>query len=133
MAKVHRLAFTLQGNEAAREALAVLLDGRIIPIHDPTPHLRLGIAHDRIAINDVGDARIPQHDEFCFDPLIPVIGLRTRLNAVPLVQVPVVHDLRAGRAHVARGPGLAIPQTTEKLKLDGNRLILFFGHRARVL
>lgn len=131
--EVDRLSLTLQRDKPAVEHFTILLDGRVVAVYNRAADLRFGILHDRIAIDDMCDQGVAQYDQLSPYPLVAVVCFGSGVDAMPGIQFTLVHDMCAGRAHIARSAGFAIAQSTQELHFDGDGPVLFFGHGARVL
>ena len=131
--KINFLPLALQRDVAGAEQLAILFDGGVEARDHAAANLWFGVLQHRIAVDEVGDQRIAQDNQFGFDPLLALIGLGSGFYAVPRVNFSFKHHIRAGGTHVASGAGLAVAQTCEELHFHRNGPVLFAGHGAWVL
>src|SRR5688572_17108465 len=127
------MAFPLKRNEALSKALAVLLDRRIMSGDGAASDLRLAVFDNSLAVDDVRDLLVAQHDCFSDDPLVSIERIGCGVDAVPGLELSVVHDVRTGRAHVPGCTRHPIAETAKELKLDRDRKVLPGRHRPGIL
>ena len=131
--KINWLSLTLQSDVTLLEQFAIHFDFGIKAICYAATNLRLGVLQHHFPIDDVGDQRIPQYDQFGAHPFIFAVSFGTGFDAVAWVFFALKNHIGAGGAHVARGAGFAVAQSSEELHFYGDGPVLFFGHGARVL
>ncbi len=75
-------------------------------------YLGFGILHHGIAIDDMGDQGIgPVRSVPALYPLIAIIGFGSGVDTMAGIQFALVHDMRAGRAHIAGASWFAVAQS----------------------
>ena len=126
------MRLALQRDVAAFDELAVELGGGVVVVDHAAAVLRHGVLEHFLAIGVVRDGAGSVHHHFGAHPLLAVERGRGRIQAMILVDSPLVHHFGAGAAHVGRGPRLAVALAAEELRFDGNGKGLVARHGARI-
>jgi hypothetical protein len=126
------MRLALQREEAALDELPVELGGGVEVVDHAAAELRHFVLQHLLAIDVVRDGARAVHLELRAHPLLAVEGGRGGIEAMVLVQLVLVDDLGAGRAHVGRGARLAIAVSAQQLPLDGDRESLVARHGVRI-
>ena len=121
LAEVDGMRLALQRDVAAVDELAVDLGGGVVVVDHAAAVLRHLVLEHLLAVHEVRDGARAVHLEFGAHPLLAVERGRRGIQAVILVELALVDDLRAGAAHVGGGARLAVAVAAEQLALDRDR------------